>query len=146
MLSRIGDGKTPANDLLPLVYSELRTLARARMAGEPAGQTMQATVLVHEAWLKLAGHLDPIENRRHFLIVAGRAMRQVVVDHARAKRRDKRGGGQQPVTLDTDLDAVSGSATNTPNNPSAAPPAISANSTTSGCSPSESPRIFGIRT
>ncbi|MBL8860877.1 MAG: sigma-70 family RNA polymerase sigma factor [Planctomycetes bacterium] len=90
-----------AADLLPLVYDELRALARARLAREGAPQTLQATALVHEAWLRLVGPEDPgWKGRGHFFGAAARAMRHVLVDRARARGRDKRGGGAQRVTLD----------------------------------------------
>jgi RNA polymerase sigma factor (TIGR02999 family) len=85
--------------LLPLVYDELRRLAAAQMKNEPAGHTLDATALVHEAYLKLAGQPDPPhwEHRRHFLAAAAEAMRRVLVDHARKKRAEKRGGGRHRV-------------------------------------------------
>ncbi len=89
-----------AGELLPLVYDELRRLAAARMVGERPGQTIQATVLVHEAWLKIAGNGEQRwENRRHFFAVAAEAMRRILVDHARARRALKRGGGAARLTL-----------------------------------------------
>jgi RNA polymerase sigma factor (TIGR02999 family) len=94
-------GRQAAADLLPLVYDELRRLARSRLARESAPQTLQATALVHEAWLRLVGEQDPgWKGRGHFFGAAARAMRHVLVDRARARGRDKRGGGMQRVTLD----------------------------------------------
>jgi RNA polymerase sigma factor (TIGR02999 family) len=87
--------------VFPLVYDELRRMARRRMRGERPGHTLSPTALVHEAYLKLAG-LDRIEwrNRAQFFALAAQAMRQVLVDHALRRRAQKRGGGQVHVTLD----------------------------------------------
>ena len=88
-----------AGELLTAVYGELRRLARAKMARESPGQTLQATALVHEAWLRLGGEDQPAwENRGHFFGAAAEAMRRILVDHARRKKRDKHGGGLQRVT------------------------------------------------
>lgn len=91
-----------AEELLPLVYDELLTLAKRRMANEPTGQTLQATALVHEAWLRLAGS-DPDAarwaNRSHFFAAAATAMRRILVDRARAKLGPRRGGGRGRVEL-----------------------------------------------
>ena len=90
-----------AEELLPLVYEELRKLAAARMAQERPGQTLQATALVHEAWLRLVQSEDQSwENRAHFFGAASEAMRRVLVDLARRKARLKHGGGQARVDLD----------------------------------------------
>ena len=90
-----------AEDLLPLVYEELRALARSRMANEMPGQTLQATSLVHEAFLRLVGDADPGWNGRgHFFGAAARAMRRILVEHARRKRRLKHGGGRQRLEID----------------------------------------------
>lgn len=87
-------------DLLALVYQELRRLAGARMAQQPPGQTLQATALVHEAYLKLVGGAGQTwESRRHFFGAAARAMSQILVDIARRKRSRRRGGEQLPVDL-----------------------------------------------
>jgi RNA polymerase sigma factor (TIGR02999 family) len=96
-----GDGKA-AEELLPLVYEELRKLAAAKMANEPAGQTLQATALVHEAWLRLAGPREgqAWENRGHFFAAAAEAMRRILIESARRKSRLKRGGQQERVDLD----------------------------------------------
>jgi len=93
ILDRIqqGDPKA-AEELLPLVYEELRKLAAVRMANEKAGQTLQATALVHEAWLKIAGEgKEHFANRRHFFKAAATAMQQVLIDIARRKQRLKHG-------------------------------------------------------
>ena len=88
-----------AEELLPLVRTELHRLARNAMAGQPSGHTLQPTALVNEAWLKLAG-LGAIEGREHFLALAAAAMRSVLVDHARRRRAAKRGGGAQREALE----------------------------------------------
>ena len=86
-----GDEKA-AGELLPLVYEELRKLAVVRMANEKAGQTLQPTALVHEAWLKIAGDgHQPFANRRHFFKAAATAMQQILIDIARRKQRLKYG-------------------------------------------------------
>ncbi len=105
---RAGDGSA-VDQLLPLVYDELRAMARG-VFGDRRGHTLQPTALVHEAYLKLAENLEGLEGRRHFLVVAGKAMRQVVADHARGLGAAKRGGGRRAVTLDTDLTGEAGSA------------------------------------
>jgi RNA polymerase sigma factor (TIGR02999 family) len=101
LLRRLGDGdETAADELLPLLYRELRSIAGRLMAEERKGHTLQATALVHEAWMRLSGG-SGIEfvDRRHFLHLAARAMRRVLVDHARAKQAEKRGGGRTPRPL-----------------------------------------------
>jgi RNA polymerase sigma factor (TIGR02999 family) len=95
-----GDPKA-AQELLPLVYEELRRLARAKMVRQPPGHTLQATALVHEAWLRLAGaERQQWEGRDHFFCAAAEAMRHILVDSARRKQRARHGGGQQRVDLD----------------------------------------------
>ncbi|HTL54925.1 MAG TPA: sigma-70 family RNA polymerase sigma factor [Candidatus Limnocylindrales bacterium] len=87
--------------LLGEVYNELRRLAAHKMAGESPGHTLQATALVHEAWLRLAGNnQQPFENRAHFFAAAGEAMRRILVENARRKKRLKRGGDPQRVDLE----------------------------------------------
>ena len=94
-----GDAKA-AEQLLPLVYEELRKLAAARMAHEAPGQTLQATALVHEAWLKLAGSdRQQWHGRAHFFGAAAEAMRRILIDKARRKASQKRGGSQPPEEL-----------------------------------------------
>jgi RNA polymerase sigma factor (TIGR02999 family) len=88
-----------ASQLLPLVYSELRRLAAAQMANERLDHTLDATALVHEAYLRMVGD-QSFTSRSHFLRAAGEAMRRVLVDHARRKTADKRGGGRRQVALD----------------------------------------------
>jgi len=90
-----------AQELLPLVYEELRKLAAARMAGEWDTSTLQPTALVHEAWLRLAGPGQALwRNRAEFFAAAAEAMRRVLIDHARAKHALKRGGAATKVDLD----------------------------------------------
>ena len=91
-----------AGELLPLVYDELRRLAAARVAAEKPGQTLQATALVHEAYLRLVGDSGGPEwnGRGHFFAAAAEAMRRILVEAARRKGRTKRGGGQRRVDLD----------------------------------------------
>jgi RNA polymerase sigma factor (TIGR02999 family) len=90
-----------ADDLLPLVYEELRRLAAAKMAQQPPGQTLQATALVHEAWLRLgAGQMPRWESRRHFFAAAAQAMRHVLIERARRKLRARHGGECERVDLD----------------------------------------------
>jgi RNA polymerase sigma factor (TIGR02999 family) len=99
-----GDPSAPGQ-LLPLVYDELRKLAAARMASEPAGQTLQPTALVHEAYLRLVGGGDRAwDSRGHFFAAAAEAMRRIVVETARRKKRARHGGGRQRVEFElTDL-------------------------------------------
>jgi RNA polymerase sigma factor (TIGR02999 family) len=101
-----GDRKAAA-ELLPLVYDELRQLAAARLAREEPGQTLDATALVHEAYLRLVGSADADrwDHRGHFFAAAAEAMRRVLVDRARARGRTKRGGARRRVEL-TDLAAA----------------------------------------
>jgi RNA polymerase sigma factor (TIGR02999 family) len=95
-----GDAQA-AEQLLPLVYDELRRLAAARMAQQPPGQTLQPTALVHEAWLKLAAHEGSRwQNRQHFFRAAAEAIRQILIDRARRRLRLRHGQGQQRVALD----------------------------------------------
>ena len=101
VLQRIESGESLAsNELLPLVYDNLRQLAARELQREPSGLTLQPTALVNEAWLKLArGENVKVGGRDHFLCLAGRVMRQVLVDHARTRRSEKRGEGWRRVTL-----------------------------------------------
>jgi RNA polymerase sigma factor (TIGR02999 family) len=91
-----------AIDLLPLVYEQLRALAARKMLQERPDQTLQATALVHEAYLRLAGevHVREWDGRRHFFAAAAEAMRRILVENARRKGRLKRGGGAQRVSLE----------------------------------------------
>jgi RNA polymerase sigma factor (TIGR02999 family) len=96
-----GDPKAAA-ELLPLVYDELRQLAAARFADEKAGQTLQPTALVHEAYLRLVGGQSPQnwDSRGHFFAAAAEAMRRILIDYARQRGSVKRGGGQVRVDID----------------------------------------------
>ena len=92
--------KHASEELLPLVYDELRKLAGARMANAAPGQTLQPTALVHEAYLRLVGKTDPDwDGRHHFFFAAARAMRQILVEHARSRASLKRGGDRRRVDL-----------------------------------------------
>src|SRR5262245_2627651 len=95
-----GDPKA-ADQLLQLVYEDLRALATHKMAQEPAGQTLQPTALVHEAWLRLMGSETPnFQNRAHFFSAAAEAMRRILIDRARRRRTQRHGGGYERVHLD----------------------------------------------
>ncbi len=96
--------ETAAAELLPVVYDEMRRIAKRLMVDERRNHTLQTTALIHEAWMRL-GDSSRYEDRRHFLRVAARAMRNVLVDHARAKRATKRGGGKPTAPLDDALAA-----------------------------------------
>lgn len=90
-----------ADQLLPLVYEELRKLAAAKMAQEAAGQTLQATALVHEAWIRLTGNASAgFQGRAHFFAAAAEAMRRILIDRARRKKAERHGGSQQRVELE----------------------------------------------
>lgn len=101
LLNAIQDGDPDAPEkLLAPLYEELRRLAASKMALQPPGQTLQATALVHEAWLRISKENHRWENRRHFFAAAAEAMRRILVDQARRKQRLKRGGPQERVSLD----------------------------------------------
>jgi RNA polymerase sigma factor (TIGR02999 family) len=90
-----------ADELLPLVYGELRRLAASRLAREAPNQTLQPTALVHEAWLRLVGNVNPqFAGRAHFFSAAAEAMRRILIDRARRKRARRHGGGAEMVELD----------------------------------------------
>ncbi len=94
-------GARAADQLLPLVYEELRKLAAHKMASELGTQTLQPTALVHEAWLRLVGKDNPrFENRAHFFAAAAEAMRRILIEKARHKRALRHGGGQQRVDFE----------------------------------------------
>jgi RNA polymerase sigma factor (TIGR02999 family) len=97
-------------ELSPYIYQELRRLAGRAMAGETPGHTLQTTALVHEAFVRLVDAEVDYSGRQHFFTLAARMMRRILVDHARGKRRDKRGGGQRPASLDTAVDVADGDA------------------------------------
>jgi RNA polymerase sigma factor (TIGR02999 family) len=106
ILSQLEAGDPSAADrLLPLVYEELRQLAAARLAQEQPGQTLQATALVHEAYVRLLKDFEPRtwDSRGHFFAAAAEAMRRILVDAARRKRRVKHGGARKRVELTEDL-------------------------------------------
>ena len=102
MLQANEPGGAMSQELLPLVYKELRQLAAARMAREMAGQTLQPTALVHEAWLRLQSNASPAwRNRAHFFGAASEAMRRILIERARRKLRLKRGHRAEHVSIDT---------------------------------------------
>lgn len=93
--------QTALDELLPLVYDDLRRQARRHMRAQPAGHTLQTTALVHEAYLRLVGQTSvEWKGRAHFFGVAAKAMRSILVDHARARGAAKRGGSASAITLD----------------------------------------------
>lgn len=92
--------------LMPIVYDQLHRIASRLMRGERSGHTLQATALVHEAYARLVGGDVSVVDRVHFMSLAARVMRRILVDHARGRLREKRGGGAVAVTL-TELEAVS---------------------------------------
>ena len=102
VLDDIQQGKEEAADkLLPLVYEELRKLAAHKMASEAPGQTLQPTALVHEAWLRLIGDESKTwDSRGHFFAAAAEAMRRILIERARAKRRLRRGAGGERIPLE----------------------------------------------
>ena len=100
ILTAIDRGQARADELLPLVYEELRKLAAARMAQESPGQTLQPTALVHEAWLRLVGDANPkFDGRAHFFAAAAEAMRRILIDNVRCKRALRHGGGQARLDI-----------------------------------------------
>jgi RNA polymerase sigma factor (TIGR02999 family) len=101
LLSESEPNDQHAAEILPTVYEELRALAAAQLANEPAGHTLQPTALVHEAYLRLASR-PGFPSRSHFLAAAGEAMRRLLIDHARKKRSGKRGGEVRRVAIDPD--------------------------------------------
>ncbi len=103
MLSRVREGEQGAlGELLPLVYDELRALAHNVRKQRGGSETINTTALVHEAYEKFAGGEADWENRSHFFRVAAKAMRQVLVDYARAQQTVKRGGNQKPLPLEAE--------------------------------------------
>lgn len=106
LLRQLREGRTDvAGQLVPLIYDELRRIAGAQMRRERAGHTLQATALVHEAYMRLAGEQDiQWQNRAQFFAIAARVMRQVLLDYARQRHAEKRGGeGSQKVEIDAEL-------------------------------------------
>ena len=100
LVSSAAEDETALEQLFPLVYEELRRIARRRMRREHEGHTLQTTALVNEAYIKLAGQRPEWQNRSHFFAIAARVMREILVDYARTKQRGKRGGGVRPLPLD----------------------------------------------
>ena len=100
ILDRVQQGDSQAaEELLPLVYEELRKLAAHKMANEAAGHTLQPTALVHEAWLRLVRTPDQTwQNRAHFFRTAAECMRRILIDHARRKQQVRHGGGQERIS------------------------------------------------
>ena len=105
LLGEWGKGDEAAlEELIPLVYDELRRIAKGFLRRQPAGHTLQTTELIHETYLKLAAQEGRgFENRAHFFGVAAKAMRHILVDHARAKHAAKRGGWQEKIVLSGDV-------------------------------------------
>ena len=95
-----GDGRIAAERLLPLVYQKLRQVAADKMRHEAAGQTLQATALVHEAWLRVGGETQGWQSRWHFFSAAAEAMRRILIDRARSKRAERHGGRLERVDVD----------------------------------------------
>ena len=102
IIQAVAAGEASAtDDLLPVIYSDLKRLATSRLASEKIGHTLQPTALVHEAYMRLVGtNSDTWENRAHFFGAASEAMRRILIDHARRKKRKKRGGDAKRVCLD----------------------------------------------
>lgn len=102
ILSSLSGNRNEATErLLPVVYDQLRRLAAGKLKGESEGHTLQPTALVHEAYLKLLSSIeDSWENRSHFFGAAAEAMRRILIDHARTKKRIKRGGNARPMSID----------------------------------------------
>ncbi len=104
LLDLSGGNRSAVDELLPLVYQELKRIAGGQLRNERSGHTLQATALVHEAYLKLVDQRAVSwQNRAHFFGVAAQLMRRILMDYAKAKHREKRGGGLRHVTLDEAL-------------------------------------------
>lgn len=101
LIAELPDRPAAASELLPLVYEQLRAIAAQRMRQERAGHTLQATALVHEAYVRLAGGGSSFENQGHFFRVAAEAMRKILIDHARRRLAEKRGSGKRPANLES---------------------------------------------
>ena len=110
LLTRWSNGDRDARDkLIPLVYDELRRRANSYMNGQPPGHTLQTTALIHEAYVRLVDqHNVQWQNRAHFFGIAAQLMRRILVDHARAKKRVKRGGSDVRVSLNDATVAIKG--------------------------------------
>ncbi|MGB0715644.1 MAG: sigma-70 family RNA polymerase sigma factor [Phycisphaerae bacterium] len=102
----LSNGHATSDELLPVLYQTLRAVALRRIASEASGHTLDATALVHEAYLRLIQGQDQWQNKRHFLGSAAKAMRDILVDHARRKKAAKRGSGVRPKQLDEVWDVV----------------------------------------
>jgi RNA polymerase sigma factor (TIGR02999 family) len=102
LLREISGGKRQAmNDLVPLVYTELRRMARRQLRHERVGHTLDSVALVNEAFMNLVAQDElAVQNRAHFFGVSANIMRRILVDHARARNADKRGGGARPLSID----------------------------------------------
>jgi RNA polymerase sigma factor (TIGR02999 family) len=106
-----GGDRGAFDELVPMIYDELRRIARNHLRRNRRGTTLDTTGLVHEAYLKLAGQKGMrAEDRGHFLAIAARAMRQILISRARARLADKRGGGEKPITFDEERVASEGQA------------------------------------
>jgi len=104
LLELSGGNREVVDELMPLIYRELKRIAGGQLRGERPGHTLQATALVHEAYLKLVDQRDVTwRNRAHFFGVAARVMRRILLDYAKARGRDKRGGGAEKISLDESL-------------------------------------------
>lgn len=106
LLGQVREGSTGAGDqLIPLIYAELRRIAGAQLRHERPGHTLQATAVVHEAYIRMLGEQEvPWQNRAHFFAISARTMRRVLLDYARQRRAEKRGGqGARRVDLDAEL-------------------------------------------
>lgn len=105
-----GGHRAALDELFPLVYSELKRIARACLNGERPGETLQVTALVHEAYLRLADYREPnFESRKHFYVVAAQAMRRILIDHARRRNAAKRESGLPPdfgIVVQPDVDVL----------------------------------------
>jgi RNA polymerase sigma factor (TIGR02999 family) len=109
LLRRWGDGDSSARDeLIPLIYGNLKQLAAKAMRNENPGHTLRPTALVNEVYLRLAGGETPWQDRIHFFAITSRVMRRILVDHAKARRSQKRGGGGHAVTLNEEVFASPG--------------------------------------
>src|ERR1051326_4173821 len=112
LLRAWGDGDLAAREqLIPLVYEELRRVARHHLRRERPGHSLQTSALINEAYLRLVDQQVPWQSRAHFFGIAARLMRQILVDHARARQSSKRGGSQQRLALSEALEAGQDTAT-----------------------------------
>jgi len=101
LLAKLASGdRTVENELFPLIYDELRRLAKIRLQGERPGHSMQATALVHEVYLRMAARASDVKGRIHFFALASKVMRQVLIDSARARNSIRRGGLKRKISLD----------------------------------------------